>query len=378
MRVLFLIARRLPDAGRAAPPAAVNQLDVRVPMRDGVRLSANVYRPPDLGAFRPSWCAPPTAKATASPTITRHSSTAATPSWSRTCADATIPRVCSSPWSRNPPTATIPSTGSRGTLERRQGRDDGRIVSGDRPVEGRRTEQPAFESDLSGGLGLRRLSRPVLLHRRRHETRQPPNWMADNLRAPGFVPEFDNYVLHLPLRTSDVAATGQTSDMYQTALRHPAYDSFWKSISTREQLAKIRIPVFSVGRLVRQLRPERPGGVRRPQQDLRRTPRAHRSVAAQHVDGLSGRGLRQEFHRPVRTLQLEWFDQWLKGKDSPLLSTPPVRLFLMGSNRWLEERQWPPQSVRVHAVLPGERGPRQFARRRRRAGRKAPAPRRSG
>ena len=42
------------------------------------------------------------------------------------------------------------------------------------------------------------------------------NWMSDNLRAPGFVPEFGKYVLHLPLRTSDAAATGQTSEMYQT------------------------------------------------------------------------------------------------------------------------------------------------------------------
>jgi hypothetical protein len=28
---------------------------------------------------------------------------------------------------------------------------------------------------------------------------------------------------------------------------------------------------------------------------------------------------------PVRALQMEWFDQWLMGKDSPLLSNPPVR-----------------------------------------------------
>ena len=35
--------------------------------------------------------------------------------------------------------------------------------------------------------------------------------------------------------------------MYQDAIGHPAFDSFWKSISTREQLDKIKVPVFSVG-----------------------------------------------------------------------------------------------------------------------------------
>ena len=45
---------------------------------------------------------------------------------------------------------------------------------------------------------------------------------------------------------------------------------------------------------------------------------------------------------PVRSLQMEWFDQWLMGKDSPLLSNPPVKIFVMGSNVWREEQAWPP------------------------------------
>ena len=36
-------------------------------------------------------------------------------------------------------------------------------------------------------------------------------WMAENLKAPGFVPDFARFVLHLPVGTADVAATGWTS-----------------------------------------------------------------------------------------------------------------------------------------------------------------------
>jgi hypothetical protein len=49
---------------------------------------------------------------------------------------------------------------------------------------------------------------------------------------------------------------------------------------------------------------------------------------------------------PVRALQLEWFDQWLMGKDAPLLSKPPVKIFVMGSNLWREEQAWPPPEAR--------------------------------
>ena len=72
-------------------------------------------------------------------------------------------------------------------------------------------------------------------------------WMAENLKVPGYQPDFGKFVLHLPLRTSDVAATGRSSAMFQDALNHPAFDSFWRAISTREQIRKVRVPVFAVG-----------------------------------------------------------------------------------------------------------------------------------
>ena len=43
----------------------------------------------------------------------------------------------------------------------------------------------------------------------------------------------------------------------------------------------------------------------------------------------------------VRTMQLDWMDYWLKGKESAMLSMPPVRIFVMGINQWREEREWP-------------------------------------
>jgi hypothetical protein len=42
---------------------------------------------------------------------------------------------------------------------------------------------------------------------------------------------------------------------------------------------------------------------------------------------------------------MAWFDQWLMGKDAA--ARPPVQIFVMGSNRWREEREWPPAAAHV-------------------------------
>ena len=36
-----------------------------------------------------------------------------------------------------------------------------------------------------------------------------------------------------------------------------------------------------------------------------------------------------------------WFRHWLKGERSGVEDWPPVRLFVMGANRWRDEQEWP-------------------------------------
>lgn len=43
----------------------------------------------------------------------------------------------------------------------------------------------------------------------------------------------------------------------------------------------------------------------------------------------------------IDQLQVRWFDHWLKGKDTGLLSQPPVKLFDMAENVWCEFPSWP-------------------------------------
>jgi putative CocE/NonD family hydrolase len=40
-------------------------------------------------------------------------------------------------------------------------------------------------------------------------------------------------------------------------------------------------------------------------------------------------------------LQLRWFDHWLKGIENGIMEEPPIRIFVMGENRWRFESEWP-------------------------------------
>jgi putative CocE/NonD family hydrolase len=171
-------------------------------------------------------------------------------------------------------------------------------------------------------------------------------WMSENLRAPGYHRSFGEFILHVPTRSSDVTTLGWTSPLYQQIVAHPTFDKFWRAISTREMLDQIKIPVFSVGgwydnfvqsdlEAFAELR--RRGGVNR----VLIGPWAHNMSLP-----FAGVDFGPDSSAPIRQLQIAWFDQWLKGKDGKALDAQaPVKLFVMGANRWREAQEWPPEGA---------------------------------
>lgn len=41
------------------------------------------------------------------------------------------------------------------------------------------------------------------------------------------------------------------------------------------------------------------------------------------------------------SMQLRWFDHWIKGIDTGMLREAPIKLFVMGANVWRDEQEWP-------------------------------------
>jgi putative CocE/NonD family hydrolase len=51
------------------------------------------------------------------------------------------------------------------------------------------------------------------------------------------------------------------------------------------------------------------------------------------------------------SLQLRWFDHWLKGKPNGMDKTSPWRIFVMGDNRWRDEQHWPLERAKKKSLF---------------------------
>jgi putative CocE/NonD family hydrolase len=48
-----------------------------------------------------------------------------------------------------------------------------------------------------------------------------------------------------------------------------------------------------------------------------------------------------EAEMDLNALVIRWCDYWLKGIDNGIATEPPIRIFVMGDNKWRSEQEWP-------------------------------------
>jgi uncharacterized protein len=152
---------------------------------------------------------------------------------------------------------------------------------------------------------------------------------------------------HLPLYTMD-EAVGRPSRYWKDDLDHPQLDAYWEAIRYQNKFDRVKVPVLHISGWYDDeqigtplnfigMTTKGPEGVRKKQKMLMGPwPHAINSTSKlADVDfGPSGTiDLNGYFQR--------WFECWLKDKDTGILSEPPVRIFVMGENAWTDENEWP-------------------------------------
>lgn len=167
-------------------------------------------------------------------------------------------------------------------------------------------------------------------------------WLEENMRDYELPePDFHKYIWTIPLRHADVAATGHRLQTFQQALNHPDYDAFWQALSIQKLLKNVSVPVFSVAGWYDNY----------AQSDLDAFTQLHKSNPSNRIligpwphnliPKFTGVDFGPEARVGLSRVQLEWFDQWLKGKEPTAPARPAVRLFVMGANQWRDETEWP-------------------------------------
>jgi putative CocE/NonD family hydrolase len=152
----------------------------------------------------------------------------------------------------------------------------------------------------------------------------------------------------LPLGEWD-RALGRKVQYLRDWVAHPHFDEYWAARGVRNQWHDITVPICAVGGwydIFSRSVFEHINAVRSKSRSL--DARKHQHL----VMGPWGHGISQDgkvgdlnFGKEsvinLRELQTKWFDYWLKDDETGADSWPAFRIFVMGRNQWRDERQWP-------------------------------------
>ena len=153
---------------------------------------------------------------------------------------------------------------------------------------------------------------------------------------------------HLPIIEADKAATGREIDFYRDWVRHSSYDDYWKKISNYGKFQKMDLPILQIcGWLDWHARSlfanyegiEKDGTERaRRLQKVVVGPWVHTDKPQQKYGVLDfGEASVMDLYE----LWLRWMDRWLKGIKNGAEDMPPLKLFVMGKNQWRTAEKWP-------------------------------------
>lgn len=175
-------------------------------------------------------------------------------------------------------------------------------------------------------------------------------WLGDrtNQNAPRDLINWDAVYRRLPLLT----ALDDIGDrpFYREIIRHPNFDDFWQSYSMKGKYGEVTAPAYFITGWYDNLLHE---GFKcfhgwktqahsppvRARSRLLVGPWTHTAIGSAEPFGDIDFGPAAAVDIPGE--HLRWYDQWLRGIPTGIDDEPPVRLFVMGANRWRLEQEWP-------------------------------------
>lgn len=162
---------------------------------------------------------------------------------------------------------------------------------------------------------------------------------------------WERFFRHLPLISLDEVVPGQhqagATEMWREYVTHSSFDDYWRAISLRAdggdgKYKQITIPVYLMGGWYDYYA----GAAFTSFQRLKETGTAQdlRVVIdpTDHVSKIAGeREFGPHAVKDEMGLAIRWLDSVLKGIDTGVKDEPPIKIFVMGTNTWRFEHEWP-------------------------------------
>ena len=198
------------------------------------------------------------------------------------------------------------------------------------------THGGAFRLAFNFGWGVVRMPYRVM---------QPQWYFTGKDAAPEL--RYEQLLRHLPLETMDERAFQHPVRHWRDWVQHESYDAYWKEISDEEKFSRVQVPVmtqggwfdiFLAGTINGFVGVRKQGGNERARQLTRM------------VIGPWGHGPSRKFgdldfgaeaERLLFDYEARWQDFHLKGVANGVDKDAPAQIFYMGVNRWRGEQDWP-------------------------------------
>ncbi len=159
---------------------------------------------------------------------------------------------------------------------------------------------------------------------------------------------------HLPLISMDDEA-GIPSSYYDEIIRHPIQDARWEEIDLTRKFDQIRIPTLHLAGWYdiflkttiddwAKIRESSANSEPGDKHWLVIGPYDHESTT-ENTNRIGRLDIGDNSATTRWEVMQSFFDYWLKGVDNGFDKTPKVRLFVIGDNDWRYESDWPPSET---------------------------------
>ncbi len=151
----------------------------------------------------------------------------------------------------------------------------------------------------------------------------------------------------LPLKEMDEEA-GRSLEFWKDWVAHPSYDSYWEEFNDERKWGEMAVPALNMGGWYDLYAPHTFINFNGLQQNGR-TPESRQSklIVGPWPHALSAStqtgdiDFGSESMVDLDELELRWFDYWLRENENGIADEAPLRLFIMGINQWRDEHEWP-------------------------------------
>lgn len=153
---------------------------------------------------------------------------------------------------------------------------------------------------------------------------------------------------HLPIYTMDEAA-GRPNQLWKEGIDHAQAGPYWEPLRYQNKYDRVTVPVLHISgwyddeqvgtplNFIGMMAENQPEAVRDGQKLLIGPwPHAINSTSKLGEVDFGPTGVID-----MNGYWLRWYDYWLKDIDNGIMKEPPVRIFVMGANHWADEDEWP-------------------------------------